>query len=533
MTTAMLDLSSPELLNQSSLPFRDARGCKAWLASLPLTDVARSHAAMADTIDRLNLTRMPGYERLKVLELMRDKVAFLQESVIGVFAGKPLPMSNRMLDVWEAASSLWQGMEQGYRYCLRAAANEDAETARHFALIVERCLRYTGRHMLNHSFVHGEVPARLYQDLHALFQFAEKRGVAYVPVRDGLDGHRGVATPAQAYARALLLDAAGTSMLGLHELIAVDALLKKWVAKVVLSRIQPEGEAGVLRCTDLIGDRGLRAPPGKPVGGDTLLYFDLNTFSDSLRRRIRKLSTGVAWSDLNLPSAFAQVAVGPLLGHVYRLWCEVAPAEPLAAAEAEQCEAVSDFEGFYQSLAGKPFEAPRQNDDLGKYEAQQMAVFGKITSRYATSGAAPITDSGEAWKLEGIAADRIRLRRPTNSKIPLSLQQLLGYKTAGMKALQLAIVSGLRDHNAHGLVVDAAPLGSDFDAVIFRTKDMAFVPALRQQSMDDSSLNLLVAPGTYQAARVVEVRTDVIQMYRLTGLKQRGANYEWVTGEPL
>src|SRR5688572_21651384 len=185
-TTAMLDLSPPNLLNQTSLPFRDARGCKEWLATLPLTDGRRAHAAIVEVVDSLNLTELPGFERLKIMELIRDKVAFVQDSVSEIFAGKPLPLSNRALDAWEGAETLWQGMEQGYRYCLRTAANDDEETAKHFALIVERCLRYTAQQMLHHSRVHREVPERLIQDLHALFQFAEKRGVAHVTVKDSI-----------------------------------------------------------------------------------------------------------------------------------------------------------------------------------------------------------------------------------------------------------------------------------------------------------------------------------------------------------
>src|SRR5258708_3244105 len=136
--------------------------------------------------------------------------------------------------------------------------------------------------MLHHGLVHSEVPERLLKDLHALFHFAEKRGVAHVAVKDSLDGHRGVTPSAQINVRALLVGGARPSMLVPIELLAVDALLRKWSAKVVISRIPPEDAPAILRCTDLAGTRGLWAPTSIPPEESTLIFLDLKELSDSL-----------------------------------------------------------------------------------------------------------------------------------------------------------------------------------------------------------------------------------------------------------
>jgi len=527
----MLDLTQPKLLNQTSLPFNDARTCKDWLHSLPLTDAARAHRMVTEVIDSMNLTEMPGFERLKMMELMRDKVAFLQDQVAHAFVGKPVPLPPAAWETWQRASELWQGMEQGYRYCLLAAANGDADTAKHAALIVQRCLRYSGLQVAHHGLAYSAVPSRLMEDLHHLYVYADQRGVAHVQVKDSLDGHRGMTTAAQAYVRALLVEAADIGNLTSQELVAIDSLLKKWAGKVVISRIPPEGAPGTLRCADLTGDKGLRAPAGKPTQRDGLIYLDLDAISDSLRRRLRKLSAGVPWSDLSLPPAFSSVSAAALLAHAYRRWCETDTEVPLAAPARDNCEVVSGFDAFYQVLTGKPFEAPRQSDDLGKLEAQQMAVFGKVTAR---ASSVIVTDPTEHWKLEGASAIRLRMRRPVASHISMSLQQLIGYRGAAMADFGLAIVRGLSDQGSRGLVVDAEPLVGRLEAIIFRTKDAVFQPALRLiQGDDQGPVNLIVAPGPLASGKIVEVRTTGIQMYRLTGLVRRGANFEWVTGEPL
>jgi len=530
--TEMLDLTPPNLLNQTSLPFRDAHSCKDWLTTLPLTDVPHAHNAMIKVIDSLNLTEVPGFERLKIMELLRDKVAFVQEAIAEVYAGQPLPISARRLDIWEASEKLWAGMEKGYRYCLRTA-HADEETAKHIALIVERCLRYTGLQMLHHNLIYREPTPRLLQHLHALFHFSEKRGVAHVSVKDSLDGHRGFTTPAEIYIRTLLIDVARPAMLTANEMVAVDALLKKWASKIVISRIPPDRAPALLRCTDLAGDRGLWTPAEKPTEEASLIFLDLKELADSLRRRIRKLADGTPWGELRLPAIFGQVAAGTLLNHVYRCWCAPTRLESLVQPARELCEVSGNFLAFYHCLAGKPFEAPRQSDELDSLGIEQMAVFGKLMNRVSTE---PVGEGAptEPWKLEGVGVGRLLFRRPTSSGLPVSLQQLIAFHRATMPGYSFGMISGITDHMVSGLAVEVLAFAERPEAVIFRTKDTAFIPAFRMHRIEGGGeVSLLLPSGTYQNGKVVEVRDGTIHMYRLTGLKQHGTNFDWVSCELL
>ena len=61
-----------------SLFFTDARTCKEWLKSIPLTNIAQAQQNILDSLRVLN--RSPEFvalERLTCMELMRAKVAFL------------------------------------------------------------------------------------------------------------------------------------------------------------------------------------------------------------------------------------------------------------------------------------------------------------------------------------------------------------------------------------------------------------------------------------------------------------------------
>jgi hypothetical protein len=62
----------------SSLAFNDARGCKEWLGTLPLTNIPQAQALLLDMLRALNGAEFDPLERLKCLELARERVAFLQ-----------------------------------------------------------------------------------------------------------------------------------------------------------------------------------------------------------------------------------------------------------------------------------------------------------------------------------------------------------------------------------------------------------------------------------------------------------------------
>jgi len=75
------------------MPFNDPRGCKEWLNALPLTNIPQAQALVLEALRGLNAADLAGLDRLKCLELMRDKIAFLQGEQRSRYFGKTLPLS--------------------------------------------------------------------------------------------------------------------------------------------------------------------------------------------------------------------------------------------------------------------------------------------------------------------------------------------------------------------------------------------------------------------------------------------------------
>src|SRR5689334_11328706 len=72
------EMSIPPSVAGEPLAFKDARGCKEWLETLPLTNIPQAQALVLDGLRALNAAEFDPLERLKSLELAREKVAFLQ-----------------------------------------------------------------------------------------------------------------------------------------------------------------------------------------------------------------------------------------------------------------------------------------------------------------------------------------------------------------------------------------------------------------------------------------------------------------------
>src|SRR6202171_2808502 len=168
--------------------FADARSCKEWLNALPLTNIPQAQALVLEGLRGLNQAGFDGLERLKCMELMRDKIAFLQGEQRSRYFGKMLPLSANDANAWTTGRTLLEEMETGYRQALAAAQAEGGELGRLAALISQRIVRYIGAQMLFHAIVYRRFDPQLWSRLHQQYAAAERSGLAAERLKDSLEG---------------------------------------------------------------------------------------------------------------------------------------------------------------------------------------------------------------------------------------------------------------------------------------------------------------------------------------------------------
>jgi cyclic-di-GMP-binding protein len=529
----MLDLTVPPLLAESSLPFRDSAQAKAWLAQLPLTNTVQAHEALLEVVDRLNLTVLRPYERLKILELLREPVAFLQEARSKTFAGHPLPLTLPEKRARQHVSSLWAAMRKGYRYCLAGAADGDAEVVDHLALMVVRGIRYSGLQILNYGFAKQAVDDRLWIELHDWYTFAEARGSTSQEVRDSLYGYHRLSTPAAAYLRALLLAAAEPYRIAPLELSATDALAAWAANKLTLSLSAEKSE--LVRVVNLESAQGLQAQ-GRQGKSDerNLRYIDLAPLAESLQRRVRKLAGGAKFTDLRLPQAFTQVDAPALLQRLLSAWSTPPEGEPLQPTTETFCEVTVDLVHMHELTAGRVFTQPSSTAELSRLDTERIAALGHVGRSVADSGRLP---QPERWQLLLEGAKSLRMCRSEMGKERINLNQLIGVRAIGDKEFQPAVIRNLVEQ-VQGIVVDAVALPGRAEAVAFRPLALTeaskhYTPGLTLVDRGGKRpATLLVPSRAFQPGRTVELMTQTTSYKaRFTTLIERGPNFDWVNCE--
>ena len=208
-----------------SLFFTDARSCKDWLKSIPLTNVPQAQQKIVDALRNLNRSSdLVALERLTCMELLRDKVAYLLTEQRARYAGKTIPLAHGDIAAWNVSCNLIAEMEAGYRRCWSEAAFENAPLSAHGALIIQRTMRYIGLQMLIAGFIYRRFDPALWMRLHLQWMEAEERNLTTKRVKDSIGAIDGYSSIEQAYTAVLLGQAANIHQLTPRQIDFVDAV---------------------------------------------------------------------------------------------------------------------------------------------------------------------------------------------------------------------------------------------------------------------------------------------------------------------
>ena len=424
--------------------FTDSRSCREWLGALPLTNIPNAQYQVLSGMRALAANEgFDPLERLKCLELVRDKVYYLQGEQRSRYFGKTLPLSMTDMDAWRTGRDLMAELETGYRKCLAAASA--ASLAPHRALIAERIARSIGAQMLFHAIVYRRFEPVLWERLHALYAAAESAGYAEDPVKDSLEGEEGTSTVTESYVRVVLLQAAYLSEVTAAQMDMIETLARMWIRRVPVRKKPPETAPGpvcplVVDLTKPIGAR----PQLKAEITDNHRVLDMDAVSKSIRKRAYALQSGEDPAAVGLPGVSSADALDQLR-RLHRLWCEGVPPHPPAKVPAEkEVGLVFGSQEIYFFLAGgKPFEQPDKKRELTRQEKQDLEVFGRVSERTQAMMLGEHKYTVESWGVVDEMLGAWRLTRPSTSSRGMTIGRLVAMRVGDTAPFLLGKVSAL------------------------------------------------------------------------------------------
>ena len=518
--------------------FVDARTCREWLSSLPLTNIPQAQYLVLEALRGLAKDeKFDPLERLKCLELVREKVAYLQGEQRTRYFGKSLPLSSNDTDTWRSSRSLLEELEAGYRRCLAAAA-PGAALESHQALISQRIARYLGAQMLFHAIIYRRFDPALWERLHALYAQVEAAGKADEIVKDSLEGEDGTSSATEAYVRVVLMQAAYLSEVTAPQMDFIAALLRLWVRRVPVKRKPAEG-AGALSplVVDLGKAIGARPQLSSEVG-ESQRVLDVEQLSRSIRKRIHGLQNGEEPAALGLPAEVPASDALDQLKRVHRLWCEGAPPRPSAKVPQEKSAGLvfGLNEIHFFITGGKVFEQPDKKRELTRQEKQDIEVFGRVSERTQAMMLSELNYTVENWSVVDEMLGAWRLMRPPTSSRGVTIGRLVAMRVGDTAPFLLGKVSAL-SLETEGVIATVALFPGKPEAVPVRAGDARNRPTaqwsqgFRLPALEKAKVpaSMVVGAGVAGRGRGVEVWDGGPKEHTVEEVLDHGTDFDRVS----
>ena len=434
---------SPQPDSAAAPQFIDSESCKLWLENLPLANVAEAQHQLLAAVGEFNRASLKGAVRLATLEALREAVNFVQVEQARRFTNRALPMAQAEAAVFEDTIGLWDAMRLGYLRCLEACTAAESGMRGQGALVCQRVLAYLGLRMFHHYRAYRQVPAADWRALNDMYAAAERLKVTDVAVKDYLNRDINDTSPRIAYMRAMLMGLVNPNELPQRQITFVAYLLERWAEKVEISRTPiEEGPEVPPLWVDLAGAHC--AERGEASGG-AVRYLDTRRLAKSLRNRIGLLRKGESPSKLALGEDCVQPSCEQLLVFLYRQWCR--PKTPRAHERkhiSDVAQACNDMAAIHYYIAGKVFRQPGERHELSKKEHDEIATFGRVSTRDEDDYSVVHGFLLEHWQLADESVQGLRMvRRAGNPGKRFAHGQLVGVRPADSKSFILAQVRWL------------------------------------------------------------------------------------------
>ncbi|MDP2783788.1 MAG: hypothetical protein Q8O38_04250 [Sulfurimicrobium sp.] len=516
--------------------FSAATACKQWLKALPLTNVQTVQGELKQQLELLSHYSLSALERLKILEQLRETVAYTVGELGKKYRNKPLPFSSLEQTAWNNVESLWQLLAANYRLCLQANIEGNAEVTTFTALITQRAMSCLVVQMLEYAHAYRSAPSALWRQLHALYAFAEEREVAAKRIKDSLNREDGSNSCEGVYAKALLLGLADPQQLSSRQLLQLDRWLDKWTARAPLSKEQPPTPTLPLVAVDLAGASGPAIYTGQMM--EEKRFLDTERTAMSLRKRIKFLHGGGNTAEIGLGEDCIQPGCEAFLTALYRRWCEIQPSRAHNRDQVESavqlCFAFPAIHFFLNDAT--PFKQPGETLDLAPEIMEDMRMYGRVTKRTEKLLVARLGYTLENWRCLDQSAGGFRLSRNGEGE-RISQNLLLALRPEASEHFTLAVVRWLvmNEDGSLGIGTRALPgFPTPLAArqITLNPKDAGpFVPAFQLSAVPEQKepASLVLPIGWFQPGKRIQIYGSQMEEAKLIGLLEKGANFERVT----
>ncbi len=346
-----------------------------------------------------------------------------------------------------------------------------------------------------------------------------------------------------AYAQALMLNTANPNEQTSRQLSVAARWLELWGHKVMISAKRPpakkDAEMGARPlATDIEGTVApFRAEPSDARA--SLRFLEVDDLSNSMRKRVALLRKGDSPASLGLGEDLSPQFAEQLLLQLHRLWCEDKQARAVQRKSASgKADLALGMSSLHFHVTGRPFRQPSSNAELSKTQREEIATFGRIATRDEDEFAKTQLAAIENWQIVDESIAGLRLERISGQNRYVHAQ-LVAARPADSRVFMLGTIRWLAvDANYVAKLgvrlIPGIPRGIAIRATGINAMNDKYLPALALSAVPalKSPESLVLPVGWFKSQRVIDVFDEQSRPLRMTGVLDRGTDFERVSFEP-
>lgn len=511
------------------------------IASLSLADSEAANIRINRFLDSL-LRAPPDAEiYLCLLERLPPIVAAVMGELGKRFVGKALPLAEKEETSFQEVVLTWLKVVRAYTHCAQIdSAKSGAQNPQRMALILHRCIYFTGLVIGEHYRAKRELVPSLWLKLHGYYAKAEEWGVTNRNVAGCLEQSGPSINCTAAFLAPLLLELSGPYALSLQDLKWVLALAHHWSSLVFLRTAEAE-QALPPFMIDLGQDIAL-CPSLEGRRRRDFRLLDLSRLGLRLKQVRQQLNEGMPPDQLGLGSAVSAAQCKRLLDTLADPWSLSPKSRGFSRHQAVGTAKLDmGFPEMHYHISGKDFE---QSASAKAYSRREIEAI--LTFRHRTDPGLPLQILPEGlnfkpdeWQVINQSAQGFRLMRTCLGR-RLKHGQLISVCPHDGERFLLAQITWLMQERSGGLVAGVALLPGIPQAIAVRPLaqqagnlelfSRAFLlPAVRAVGAEQS---LVLPRGWFKPHHIVEIdsagESDELWSARMVSMVSDGVDFERV-----
>lgn len=515
-----------------------------YLSELTLANPAVAEQQLIRFIDSLLTTPPSPGIMLTLLERARVPICFVEEEMARLYHNKPLILGDSEEGSFQQVLTAWRMMHKAYGMCAQQEKS-DAENSQQdsalIALILHRCIYYTGMIILEHYRARRELPLGIWLELHGFYEAAEALGVTYTPVEDSLENSLQATHCAAAYTALLLIDIASPYSNSVRDLNFIRRWAALWTPLISIHALDDD-----LEIPPYIVELKKDAPLHPSALAENLDHdarrLDTTRLGLQINHMLSQLRLRISPSQLGLGEETSGHVI-QLLERLSRPWTQsFSPRKYRRFASEGVAQVAVGFDAMFFSVSGNELMQPATASTYSRGEFDQLFTFGDRAvpgQALAIKGESNFTN--DDWSVINHSANGFRLAR-LDPQQKIRHGQLLAVCPHDGEHFLLAQVNWLMQEKSGGIIVGIAtlpgiPIGIGVRFLAGNTSAsvklvegflLPPVPAFKEEG------SIILPSGMYHPTRILEVFVnDNHWQLRMDRIIQRGTDFDRISYQAL